>query len=96
MNQCHAVSLQEQYVQTDTQREYGFRGKIGHTHASLRNMNRNLPFPIFNEKVYTLILNQIQTPHPTQCGKALGSAAVYHLRESAEDGRVEDKALLEH
>lgn len=34
--------------------------------------------------------------HPKPCCKALGSAAaVCHLGESAEEGRAEDKALLE-
>ena len=48
-----------------SERETGFRGKIGHIDASLRWMNRNLSFPlcasinhIFNDNMCTLILNR--------------------------------------
>lgn len=68
--QCNTVSLQEQHVQTDTfsaetERENGFRGKIGHTDASQENEKEPVFSPKdapcasinFNGNMYTLILN---------------------------------------
>lgn len=76
----------------------------------LRRVSKNLSFPQKSYHVHQSTISSMKiqthlyqiTPNtlkhiktPTQSSRAPASAAVYHLRASAVDGRAEDTALLE-